>query len=649
MAGTFSCILHLITWNMDTMTAISDDTTTTTPPTNGIAGRTDYSTWSRRASDLTKQLDLEEEAERSSSAAACGLDGKHAFSQSEAEEREKARQMKQTKRALDAYKKREGGVVQNLVGLLGELKGEEDGNADTLTTSSVPIPSGGYDAGQKSISGSGSGSSKAEIKYVTRDMIDAGKRVVSISDTSGPGRIVLTQDLSNLESVVPSPTSSSSVTANTASSSSPLQPKSYKDDAENDVVTTTQNEEKRIARGIIKLILRNLHDCTVIIKCKIITGTVDISHCTNVTVISEGSDSTVATIQADICQNLDIQFRDSPSGKNVPSSTTTSSTTTLYWGQDASDRVYHAGVSNLRIATYRDGYIDSETKGFDYRTDARAKAVGNASAEEVQFVTSVIDGEFVTEKAMAGRGSFPMTEREAKEMDKKKEQIHAALDEKMKDVIQIKESASSSSSLHDGKSTIETSEGAASSDNNDEVIEEIYASTTKAEVDAIIKSINDEKAKGNEAFKAGEYAQAILFYTMALDRAAELPDATAVNEWLTTATTTTPTTMTTNSSGKITQLFDRHIILSNRSACFLKLGHHDKALKDGTDAETLDPTYVKGIFRKGLALHAMGRYEEAIKSLSSAQKIEPKNAQIKQALQFAEVRITQEMRRRMQG
>jgi tetratricopeptide (TPR) repeat protein len=462
-------------------------------------------------------------------------------------------------------------------------------------------------------------------------MIDAGKRVISISDTSGPGKIVLTQDLSNLESVVPAPSSSNAA----SSTSSPLQPKSYNDDAENEVIesNTTPTEEKRIARGIIKLILRNLHDCTVIIKCKIITGTVEISHCTDVTVIAEGEDATVVTIQADICQNLDIQFRDSPSGKNVPLSNNT-----LYWGQDASDRVYHAGVFNMRIATYRDGYIDLETKGIDYLANG-ATAVGNASAEEVQFVTSVVDGEFVTERALSGQkvgGSFPMTEREIKVVEKKKEQIHTALDEKLKDVIQIKES--SPSSVHDGNTNADKSESATSSD-NDEEIEEIYASTTKEEVDAIIKSIHDEKAKGNEAFTAGEYAQAILFYTMALDRAAELPDAIAVNEWLTAAT----------SSGKITQLFDRHIILSNRSACFLKLGHHDKALKDSTDAERLDPTYVKGIFRKGLALHAMGKYEEAIKSLSSAQKIEPKNAQIKQALNFAEVRMTQELRKRMQG
>ncbi len=630
---------------MTIMTTTTSDDNNNSSSSKGIAGRTDYSTWSRRASDLTKQLDLEEEAERSSAAAACGLDGKHAFSRSEAEERTKAKQVKQAKKALDAYKKREGGVIQSLTGLLGEefkvwndkqdIDGDAAAGTGTTSSSVVAAAAAAQDASRIE-------SSQREVKYVTRDMIDAGKRVVSICDTSGPGKIVLTQDLSNLESVVPS----------SAPSSSQLQPKSYKDDAENEVIepltSTVHSEEKRIARGIIKLILRNLHHCTVIIKCKIITGTVEVSHCTNVTVVAEGSDATVATIQADMCENLDIQFRDSPSGKNVTS--LSSSTPTLYWGQDASDRVFHAGVSSMRIATYRDGYIDLETKGIDYLIDG-AKAVGNATAEEVQFVTSVIDGEFVTEKVISGRnvgGSFPMTEREVKVAEKKKEKIHAALDEKMKDVIQIKES-SPSSSLHD--SNIQETE-AASINNNDEIIEEIYASATKDEVDAIIKSINDEKAKGNEAFTAGEYAQAILHYTIALDCAAELPDATAVNEWLTSATTpfaTTTSTQTTKSSDKITQLFDRHIILSNRSACFLKLGHHDKALKDGTDAETLDPTYVKGVFRKGLALHAMGRYEEAIKSLSSAQRIEPKNAQIKQALQFAEVRMTQEMRKRMQG
>ena len=178
----------------------------------------------------------------------------------------------------------------------------------------------------------------------------------------------------------------------------------------------------------------------------------------------------------------------------------------------------------------------------------------------------------------------------------------------------------------------------------------MYASKTREEIDAIIECSNCEKNKGNESFMAGEYAQAILFYTLALERAAELPDATDITEMLSDTGVVGSTKSSLSSKVSVVeQLFPRHVVLSNRSACFLKLGHHDKALKDGRDAEILDPTYVKGIFRKGLALHAMGRYDEAIASLAAALKIEPKNKQIKQALGFAEMRMTQEMRKRMQG
>jgi tetratricopeptide (TPR) repeat protein len=123
-----------------------------------------------------------------------------------------------------------------------------------------------------------------------------------------------------------------------------------------------------------------------------------------------------------------------------------------------------------------------------------------------------------------------------------------------------------------------------------------------------------------------------------LHRASELPDAEPIKSSSSSESNTKP-------------FFPRYIVLSNRSASlFLKLeGHRDKALDDGNKAERLDPTHVKGTFRKGLALHAMGRYRDAIESLSSALKLEPKNKQIKQSLQFAEVHMTQEMRKMREG
>ena len=53
-------------------------------------------------------------------------------------------------------------------------------------------------------------------------------------------------------------------------------------------------QQTRRIYGLIKLHLHNLRDCTVIIRCKIITSTMEISNCHNVTVKVESS-ATVAT------------------------------------------------------------------------------------------------------------------------------------------------------------------------------------------------------------------------------------------------------------------------------------------------------------------------------------------------------------------
>ncbi len=62
-------------------------------------------------------------------------------------------------------------------------------------------------------------------------------------------------------------------------------------------------------------------------------------------------------------------------------------------------------------------------------------------------------------------------------------------------------------------------------DNDDKVVEEVYALKTREVINAIIKCINDQRAKGNEAFTTGEYAQAVQCYTiLTLHNAARLPD-----------------------------------------------------------------------------------------------------------------------------
>ena len=567
----------------------------------GVAGRTDYSSWDRKAASLLADVEAEDDAEAAESSAALGQD-RAPRSQAEADNRKKAADLRNTKKALEGYEKREAGIVQIL--------------ADALSSGTQP---GGGD--------------RAPTRYVTRDLMEAGRRILTISDTIGPGHVVLTEDLSNIES---------EVAANAS-----LTPKAYEGDAAN--ALAMEQERTRKVQGLIKVSILNLKDCTVTLRCKVLTATVEISRCTNVILRVERG-ATVATVQADLCEGLCLEFRDAPSGKNHPSP---SGRTTLFWGEDKNDRVYHAGVSNLTVATYRDGFVDLETAA-DY-LEMGAKAVGNATPEEVQFITSVVDGKLLTERVVrtgsyaGGSGSArAMTEREAREQERKKEELmEKAVEYARKEMGQGGEGGGLAPSPRgdaDGN-------GGGVTPGGEEVVEEIYSSMSRERIDATVVDCDAQKGKGNEAFSSGEYAQSVLYYTMALDRAAELPDHDEAEAIRAGGSKEVAENVKKGPKGELAmkQMYPRHVILSNRSAAFLKLGDHERALADAELASALDPTYVKGVFRRGLALHAMKQYEAAIPALAEAHKIEPKNKQIRQALTFAEAGMQREMRKRMGG
>mmetsp|Transcript_7196 Transcript_7196/g.10512 ORF Transcript_7196/g.10512 Transcript_7196/m.10512 type:complete len:541 (-) Transcript_7196:102-1724(-) len=537
---------------------------------SGVAGRTNYQTWEKKTSALLDLVDKDEEREKEEARKALGLDGKYAHSQAEAEERQKALDVQRTKDVLDNYREREGTIMQTFRDIFHNKDCEPGKELDSA------------------------------IARLTRDNLDAGKRVVTICDSkgsSGSDTIVLTQDLSLLESKM---------------NSSGSHEKKYEDNAENSV---QEQQQQRTIYGLIKLFISNVHNCTIIIRCKIITGFVELSHCTNV-VIRVEKEATVATLQVDLCEQISIKFFDASSGMN----SYPPGHKKIFWGENKDDRIFHAGVKEMKISIYRDGFMETEC-GCDYIEDG-AEVIGNASKEEFQFVTSVVDGSLRTERVIrhgssTGKNVRAMTQREIELETKKREEAAKMAIAKAEDMIKI--------TSKDGKEIVKKCNFEESAKEGDH-IEELYTFMSKSEIDSIIADCEQNKLRGNEAFGSGEYAQAVLLYTLALDKADELPDQSDIGGTL---------------------LFPRHIVLSNRSASFLKLGDHQKALDDARSAERLDPTYVKGVFRRGLALHAMGRYQEAIEALAAAHKIEPKNKQIKQALQFAEVRMTQEMRKRM--
>ena len=156
------------------------------------------------------------------------------------------------------------------------------------------------------------------------------------------------------------------------------------------------------------------------------------------------------------------------------------------------------------------------------------------------------------------------------------------------------------------------------------------ASVTQREMEELKHQAERQKMCGNQSFQNGEYAQAAVHYTMAIDHANSAQD-------------------TGSAAGYVEPNPLIHVCYANRAACFLKLGQHDKALQDSDSCIEEVPEFVKGHFRRGLALHAMQRFREALPSLGKALELEnPKNKasvrQIKEAITFAEAKLAKQLR-----
>mmetsp|Transcript_4245 Transcript_4245/g.12399 ORF Transcript_4245/g.12399 Transcript_4245/m.12399 type:complete len:578 (-) Transcript_4245:401-2134(-) len=110
----------------------------------------------------------------------------------------------------------------------------------------------------------------------------------------------------------------------------------------------------------------------------------------------------------------------------------------------------------------------------------------------------------------------------------------------------------------------------------------------------------EAKAKGNAAFQAKSYEEAIRHFTEAIQ-------------------------------------FDPsdHVFFSNRSACFASLEQYEKALEDGAQCVKLKPDWPKGYTRKGLAEFFLQKYDEAAETYKAGLKLAPEDATLKEGLQKA--------------
>jgi stress-induced-phosphoprotein 1 len=111
------------------------------------------------------------------------------------------------------------------------------------------------------------------------------------------------------------------------------------------------------------------------------------------------------------------------------------------------------------------------------------------------------------------------------------------------------------------------------------------------------QSADELKALGNAALQAEKFDEAVDFYT----RAIEIDPS-------------------------------NHILYSNRSAAFAKVGKYTNSLEDAERTVELKSDWPKGYSRKGAALELLQRFDDAIVTYEAGLKHDPNNEQLKEAL-----------------
>ncbi|XP_064593031.1 stress-induced-phosphoprotein 1 [Zonotrichia leucophrys gambelii] len=86
---------------------------------------------------------------------------------------------------------------------------------------------------------------------------------------------------------------------------------------------------------------------------------------------------------------------------------------------------------------------------------------------------------------------------------------------------------------------------------------------------------------------------------------------------------------------------NNHVLFSNRSAAYARLGDYGRALADACRTLELRPDWAKGYSRKAAALEFLQRLEEAKATYEEGLAREPGNEQLLQGLRGVEARLAE--------
>ncbi|OQS00258.1 serine/threonine-protein phosphatase 5 [Thraustotheca clavata] len=113
------------------------------------------------------------------------------------------------------------------------------------------------------------------------------------------------------------------------------------------------------------------------------------------------------------------------------------------------------------------------------------------------------------------------------------------------------------------------------------------------------------KNQGNEALKEHKLALAVEYYTTAIE------------------------------------LYPTAIYHANRAAAHIKMESYGSALKDATEAISLDPAYIKAYYRRASANLPLGHLKDALRDYRTVVKMKPSSAEAKSKLKLCEQLIRQ--------
>lgn len=114
----------------------------------------------------------------------------------------------------------------------------------------------------------------------------------------------------------------------------------------------------------------------------------------------------------------------------------------------------------------------------------------------------------------------------------------------------------------------------------------------------VAMNVSELKDQGNKEFSAGNYAEAIGYFSKAIQLDGE-----------------------------------NHVLRSNRSACYAALQKYKDALDDADKCISIKEDWAKGYARRGAALHGMRRYADAAAAYAKGLQLEPTNAACSRGLQ----------------